>query len=144
MRIFIEHHALITTCVVVVEKGLLFFVEEEDLVSRLSDPTVTLRCLWLNSGGIISYLPPFVDLLDVVVCYHTHEPLVSKGLFELTLKLDNIIIHSAYPCLLSQLLTFLIDHSLLSCKVFAAPFQERDFLLYFPAMLLTLQDQLLI
>ena len=33
VRIFIEHHALIATCVVVVEEGLLLLVEEKDLIS---------------------------------------------------------------------------------------------------------------
>jgi hypothetical protein len=65
---------------VVVEEGLLFLVEEENLVSRLSDPTASLSCLWFNCGGLISVLPPSVDLLDVVVCYHAHEPLVFKCL----------------------------------------------------------------
>ena len=141
MRIFIEHHALIATCVVVLEKGLLFLVEEQNLISRLSDPAATLECLWLS---LISILPPPVDLLDVILCDHPHQPLISQGLFELPLKLYHIIIHPAYPRPLSQPLAFQIHRLLLASQVFAAPLQQRHLLLDLPPLLFPAQHQLLV
>jgi hypothetical protein len=141
VRIFIEHHAFIATGVVVLEKGLLFLVEEQDLISRLSDSTAPLGCLWLS---LISILPPPVDLLHVVFSDHSHQPLISQGLLELPLKLYHVIIHPAYPRPLSQPLAFEIHRLLLTSQVFAAPLQQRHLLLDLPPMLLPAQHQLLV